>query len=87
VFGIESIRLSGAGALVPLVHLAPWPFGSMSTDPVQGSDSIRLPLAPIDDPFGRPLAPGGDVVAFRRLQRRVLELERRVAGHGGDVAE
>ncbi|MCI0435188.1 MAG: hypothetical protein L0271_16345 [Gemmatimonadetes bacterium] len=85
VFGIDTIRLSGARALVPLVHLAPWPFGSMSTDPTEGIDSVHLPLTPIDDPLGRPGAPDFDVIALRRLQRRVLELERKLSERDGEV--
>ncbi len=45
VFGLDD----AAGRpefLVPLVNLRTWPFGSMSTDPNEGSSSVTLPLLP-----------------------------------------
>jgi hypothetical protein len=47
LFGLDT----GSGQpteMVPLVHLHPWPFGPLSTDPSEGVPSAVLPLAPMD---------------------------------------
>jgi len=74
VFGIESPILNTTG-MVPIVHSAPWPFGRMSTDPDEGREHVRIPLAPMDS--GDLVAPPtGDVVL--QLRQRVADLERRL---------
>lgn len=76
IFGIDTIQ-SDARALVPLVHVELWPFMPMSTDPEEGVESVRLPLAPMDDPSVLPPFDGG-LVAVRQLHQRLRELEERV---------
>jgi hypothetical protein len=73
IFGIESTRLNTLG-MVPLVHLAPYPFQALSTDPEEGVDSVRLPLAPMDDI--RDPVPGQVEIDLADLNRRLAALER-----------
>jgi hypothetical protein len=47
MFGLDEPS-GNPGQIVPLVHVHPWPFGVLSTDPDEGVPSMTLPLAPVD---------------------------------------
>jgi hypothetical protein len=47
MFGLDTAT-GQPNLMVPLVHVHPWTFGPLSTDPGEGVASVTLPLAPMD---------------------------------------
>lgn len=52
VFALEETYFPGAGsrrpaAILPLVQIPRWEVGPLSTDPTEGSETVSLPLVPI----------------------------------------